>query len=96
VAMELDRPWWSRPQQQQRKGERARRAKVSEGGQKRAHALQIEVAALAEKAGRVAMEVAWRACTVTTSAKHRTRGEHHGGQGGSRFEPATGRISQWA
>ena len=35
-------------------------------------------------------------CKKTTSAKRQTRGEHRGGQGGSRFGPSMGRISEWA
>ena len=41
-------------------------------------------------------EGARRPCKKTTSAKRQTRGERRGGQGGSRFGPSTGRISEWA
>jgi hypothetical protein len=41
-------------------------------------------------------EGARRSCKKTTSTKCRTRGERHGGQGGSRFGPSTDRISEWA
>ena len=37
-----------------------------------------------------------RPCKKTTSAKRQTRGERRGGQGGSRFGPSMGRISEWA
>ena len=41
-------------------------------------------------------EGARRPCKKTTSAKRQTRGERRGGQGGSRFGPSMGRISEWA